>query len=142
MTHPADAKETVQRYLRAIAERDAPAVIELLAEDAEFWISGEHAVSGSFRGRDAVLGGFLLPMGELFDPEADYTIDVSSLIADGDKVAVECVSRSVTRAGRPYENHIVSVYTVRDQQIAGMREYFDTQHFAEATAPRSDAASE
>lgn len=129
-------KATVERYLRAIADRDAPTVLELLADDVEFRIAGDHPVCGTWKGRDAVVGGFLLPLGELFDPDAGYTIEVRSMIADGDQVAVECVSRSVTKDQVPYENAIVSVYTVADGRITRMHEYFDTAYFAMTLAAR------
>lgn len=129
-------KATVECYLRAIAERDAPTVIGLLADDVEFWIAGDHPVCGTWKGRDAVVGGFLLPLGELFDPQAGYTVDVRSMIAEGDQVAVECVSSSVTKEQVPYENRIVSVYTVADGRITRMNEYFDTAYFTKTLTAR------
>ncbi|WP_369229112.1 nuclear transport factor 2 family protein [Streptomyces sp. R21] len=137
MNSPAGGpKATVERYLRAIADRDAPTVIQLLADDVEFWIAGDHPVCGTWKGRDAVVGGFLLPLGELFDPQAGYTIEVRSMIAEGGQVAVECLSRSTTKANVPYENRIVSVYTVKDGQITRMHEYFDTAYFTKTLAAR------
>ncbi|MFI0241420.1 nuclear transport factor 2 family protein [Streptomyces sp. NPDC016845] len=137
MNSPANGpKATVERYLRAIADRDAATVLGLLGEDVEFWIAGDHPVCGTWKGRDAVVGGFLLPLGALFDPGAGYTIEVRSMIADGDQVAVECLSRSVTKDKVPYENRIVSVYTVADGRITRMHEYFDTAYFAKTLAAR------
>ncbi|PCG86712.1 limonene-1,2-epoxide hydrolase [Streptomyces sp. WZ.A104] len=125
-----DAKSVVHRYLQALRDRDAEAIGELVATDAVYRIPGSHPVAGTWTGLAEIAGKFLIPMGELFDPTADYTVDVHHVIAEGEEVAVECVTRATTRAGAPYVLPISAQFTVRDGQIRSMREYFDTEYFS------------
>ncbi|MFJ2768940.1 nuclear transport factor 2 family protein [Streptomyces sp. NPDC087300] len=133
MNHPdsgAEAKSVVHRYLKALRERDAAAIPQLIAADAVYRIPGDHPVAGTWKGLAEIAEKFLLPMGERFDPTADYAVDVLHVIAEGGEVSVECVTRATTRDGAPYELDISAQFTVEDGQIRSMREYFDTQYFA------------
>ena len=55
-------------------------------------------------------------------------LDVTSLLADGDRVAMEWTSRARNRDGEPYENFCIGVFTVRGGRIQSVREYMDTLH--------------
>ena len=44
-------------------------------------------------------------------------IEVTSLFAEGEHVALEWTSRARTAAGEPYENHCIGVFIVRDGRI-------------------------
>jgi len=124
-----DAKSVVNRYLRALRERDAEVIPQVVADDAVYRIPGSHAVAGTWTGLAEIAGQFLIPMGELFDPGADYTVEVCHVIAEGDEVSVECVTRATTRGGAPYVLPISAQFTVVDGKIRSMREYFDTEYF-------------
>jgi uncharacterized protein len=54
------------------------------------------------------------------------SLEVTCIVADGDQVVVEWTSRARNRAGRPYENFCIGVFTVRDGRIHAVREYMDT----------------
>lgn len=56
---------------------------------------------------------------------------MTSLLADGDAVALEWTSRARTVSGDPYENHCAAVFRVRDGRIAAVREYMDTLYASE-----------
>ncbi|MBF6047965.1 limonene-1,2-epoxide hydrolase [Streptomyces sp. NRRL B-1677] len=130
MTVRPDARTVVTRYLQALRTRDVEAIPELIADDAVYRIPGSHPLAGTFRGLDEIGEKFFAPMGELFDPDAGYSVEVSHVLAEGDQVSVECVTRSTTVHGIPYANEISAHFTVRDGKIVSMREYFDTQYFA------------
>src|SRR5262249_26626085 len=53
------ARTVIERYVTAVAARDMDTVSELFAEDATWWLGGELPLSGTWRGRDAILGDFL-----------------------------------------------------------------------------------
>jgi ketosteroid isomerase-like protein len=53
---------------------------------------------------------------------------VTSAIAEGDRVALEVVSRGELRNGRVYEQEYHMLMTIRDGKISAVREYLDTQH--------------
>ena len=59
---------------------------------------------------------------------AGLRMKVHSLIAEGDKVALEVESHGELRNGRVYENQYHALITVRDGRIAEVKEYMDTQH--------------
>ncbi|MEV4442707.1 nuclear transport factor 2 family protein [Streptomyces sp. NPDC049577] len=127
---PPDTRTVVNRYLQALRTRDAQAIPELIAADAVYRIPGSHPLAGTFSGLDEIVQKFFAPMGALFDPEAAYSVEVSRVLVDGDRASVECVTRSATVHGTPYEIDISAQFTVRDGKIVSMREYFDTQYFA------------
>jgi ketosteroid isomerase-like protein len=53
---------------------------------------------------------------------------VKSTVAEGDKVAVEAASHGQLRNGRVYEQEYHALMTIRNGQIAAVREYLDTDH--------------
>jgi uncharacterized protein len=126
MTEP---RTVIERYVAAVEQRDMETVRELFAEDATWWLGGELPLSGTWRGRDAILGDFLGSIPRLYDPES-ISIEVTSLIAERDTVVLEWTSRARTVAGEAYENQCAGVFTVRSGVIVAVREYMDTQYAA------------
>jgi uncharacterized protein (TIGR02246 family) len=124
-----DPRTVLERYVAAVADRDMDTVRDLFAEDATWWLGGELPLSGTWRGRDAILGDFLGSIPRLYQPDT-ISIEITSLIAEGDVVAMEWTSRALTTAGEAYENQCAGVFTVRDGRIAAVREYMDTQYAA------------
>ncbi len=126
-----DPRTVIQRYVTAVEARDIDTVRELFAEDATWWLGGDMPLSGTWRGRDAIVEDFLGSIPRLYQVDT-IELTVTSLIAEGDKVALEWTSRARTVKGEPYENDCAGVFTVRDGRIAGVREYMDTQYAARA----------
>jgi uncharacterized protein (TIGR02246 family) len=124
-----DPRTVLERYVAAVAERDMETVRDLFAEDATWWLGGELPLSGTWRGREAILGDFLGSIPRLYQPDT-ISIEITSLIAEGDFVAMEWTSRALTTAGEAYENQCAGVFTVRDGRIVAVREYMDTQYAA------------
>jgi uncharacterized protein len=124
-----DSRAVIERYVTAVAARDMDTVRDLFAEDATWWLGGELPLSGTWRGRDAILGDFLGSIPRLYRPET-ISLEITSLIAEGETVALEWTSRAQTTSGEDYENQCAGVFTVRDGKIASVREYMDTQYAA------------
>jgi uncharacterized protein len=124
-----EARTVIETYVAAVAARDMDTVKDLFAEDATWWLGGRLPLSGTWEGRDAILNDFLGQIPSLYDTDT-IEIAVTSLIADGDQVAMEWTSRAVTTNGEPYENQCAGVFTVRDGRIKAVREYMDTQYAA------------
>ena len=59
------------------------------------------------------------------------SLEITAMIAEGDRVALQWTSRARTRSGAPYENDCLGVFTVRDGRIQSVREYMDTLYAAE-----------
>lgn len=111
---------------------DRAALLELLAEDVEWWVLGSPErlpFAGAFRGRSAVNEWFetlnLHMAYERFDPLESF--------AGGDKV-VEVIAASghARESGRPFESQIVRIWTFADDHATHVRSYFDTAAYERA----------
>jgi ketosteroid isomerase-like protein len=56
---------------------------------------------------------------------------IRSIIAEGDRVAIEVESNAVAKNGKPYNNTFSFFFLIRDEKIVEVREYFDIMHAAE-----------
>jgi uncharacterized protein len=120
-----DSKAIVERYVKAAEVRDGDTILELFAPDATWQLDGELPISGIWRGRDAILNDFLGTAMSYYEP-GSVDIEITSMTAEGDRVALEWTSRARTTGGERYENHCIGVFTVRDGRITSVREYMDT----------------
>jgi len=84
-------------------------------------------LSGTWRGREAILNDFFGQIVSLYEP-GSVSIEVTSLTAGEDRVALEWTSRARTADGEPYENHCAAVFTLADGRITAVREYMDTDY--------------
>jgi uncharacterized protein (TIGR02246 family) len=102
MTNSSESKAVIERYMAAISGGDVAAVRSSFAPDATWWLRGELPISGTWRGRDAIMDDF-------FDTAMSYyeagsvSIEVTSILADGEHVAAEWTSRARTTDGAPRE---------------------------------------
>jgi uncharacterized protein len=124
-----ESRTVIERYVAAVQAGDTDAIRDCFAEDATWWLGGELPLSGTWRGRDAILGDFLGSIPRLYRPET-ISLEITSLTAEGETVALEWTSRAVTVAGEEYENRCAGVFTVRSGRIVAVREYMDTQYAA------------
>jgi uncharacterized protein (TIGR02246 family) len=131
-----DNKQIMERYVAALAAGDVDAVREFFAPDATWWLAGELAISGTWIGRDTIKEDFFGTAMAHYEP-GSVSLEVTGMVAEGDRVALEWTSRARTAAGEPYENFCIGVFTVRDGRIAAVREYMDTD-YARRTAFAQD----
>jgi uncharacterized protein (TIGR02246 family) len=125
-----DSKAVVERYIAAAEARDEAALRVAFTEDATWQLDGALPISGTWRGRDAILGDFLATAMSYYEP-GSVSIEVTSLLPDGDAVVAEWTSRARTAGGGRYENHCIGVFRVRDGRIQSVREYMDTLYASE-----------
>lgn len=118
--------------MSAIEASDEHAIRESFAENATWQLDGKLPISGTWHGRETIMSGFLATAISYFEP-GSVDLEITSLIAEGDRVAMEWTSRARTKQGTDYENHCIGVFTVRDGRIEHVREYMDTL-YASATA--------
>ena len=122
-----DSKQVVERYVAAVAAGDEQAIRDSFAEDATWWLGGDLPISGTWNGREAIMGDFLATAMAFYEP-GSVSLEVTGLLAEGDQVTLEWTSRARTAAGEPYENFCIGVFTVRNGRIVAVREYMDTQY--------------
>jgi uncharacterized protein len=125
MSTAANGRAAVERYLAAAEAGDTEAVRQVFAEDASWQLGGDLPISGRWNGRDEIVDEFLATALSYYEP-GSVSLEVTSIVAEGDQVVVEWTSRARSRAGRPYENFCIGVFTVRDGRIHAVREYMDT----------------
>jgi uncharacterized protein len=121
-----ESKAVVQRYVAAVAAGDAQTARELFAPSASWTLAaGDLPIAGTWEGRDVIIDEFLATAQSYYAP-GSIDIEVTGMVAEGQRVVVQWTSRARTRTGRPYENDCIGVFTIADGQIQHVREYMDT----------------
>jgi uncharacterized protein (TIGR02246 family) len=121
------SKTVILEYVAALQRGDGDAIRDSFAEDATWWLAGELPLSGTWRGRDQILDEFLTGALQYYEP-GTVAFEVTNVVAEGEQVAMEWITRGRTAAGRDYENFYSAVFVVRDGRIQAVREYTDTLH--------------
>jgi hypothetical protein len=117
-----ETKVLVCRYFEAM-RAGSPELSGLLADDVSWWVPPSSPLGGLHEGKAKVLA--LMAQGvELYDGPLEITIE--SLIAEGERAAVELVIDGRTAKGEPYHNFYHFAFRVRDGRICAVREYVDT----------------
>jgi uncharacterized protein len=131
MTETMDSKSVLRRYVAAVAAGDEQTIRELFAEDATWTLAaGDLPMSGTWTGRDAILGEFLATALSRYEP-GSLDLEIRGMIAEGEHVALQWTTRAMTRGGRRYENDCIGVFTIRHGRIQSVREYMDTLYARE-----------
>ena len=122
----ADPELVIMRYLAALQAGDTETVRGLFAEDATWTLAaGDLPISGRWEGRDVILYEFLATALSYYEP-GSASFEVTGMISEDSRVVLTWISRARTRAGLPYENECIGVFTVRDGLIESVREWMDT----------------
>lgn len=121
-----DNKAYVSRFLEIFSEGDVEKTLAALSDDVTWWVSGKlEGMSGSYDkpGFGALIGG----VADVYiDP---LKITPISMVAEGDKVAVEADSYAELKDGRIYDPRCHFLFQVApDGRIAEVHEYLDTKH--------------
>ena len=120
-------KTIARRFYERFDANDIPAVLDTLSEDLRFWLAGKpQGLPSAGWHTKAEMSQMFHAMTEQMP--AGLRMTVKSLIAEGDRVAVEVVSHGELKNGRVYENEYHALLTVRDGRICEFKEYMDTQH--------------
>jgi hypothetical protein len=105
---------------------DVEGILACLHEDATYWVSG--SIPGMSDTYDKQrLGGLLGGVTTVYKGGA-LRISPTSMIGEGDKVAVEAESFAELLNGRVYKNQYHFLFEVADGKILRVKEYMDTQH--------------
>jgi len=128
-----DAKAVLTDYVAAVQAGDEASIRECFADEATWTLAGELPISGTWEGRDAIVGEFLATAMAHYKP-GSVSLEITGMIAEGDSVALQWTSRAHTLDGSPYENECIGVFTVRDGRIRAVHEYMDTHYAYRAMA--------
>ena len=123
--------KVVQDCYDAFGRGDIPALLNVLADDVDWYLPGQSEVphAGRYTG-PAGVGDFF---GKLDATMEFETFDIRQFLGNGDTVVVLGYEKAKVKAtGKTQEAEWVHVLTVRDGKIASFREYVDTVKVAEA----------
>ena len=122
--------EAVRRAFEGVRRGDLATLIELLAADVVYRLIGSTAVSGTYRGRDAVVARLFTPLGAAL--AAPLRFEIEGLLSDGDRVVMQATGHTTLRSGAPYNNTYCMVFRFAGGRVAEVAEYLDTQLVARA----------
>jgi ketosteroid isomerase-like protein len=126
-------KKIVDAFLAEFDRRNIPGLLGMMTDDATWWVNGTPELFDGARTRSKAEIAEVWQ--GLFDRlEGGLTMNVVSIIGEGDSVAAEVACRAITTTGRAYENDYYMVFVLRDRRIAAVREYTDLLHAAETFA--------
>lgn len=118
-------KKVAEAFYDAGNRGDMDACFGLLAEDIVWTSVGTTAVSGTYSGKDELMGKLLGPVfGEL---KAGISSAIDNMIAEGDYVTVQSRGTAETKDGRPYNNTYCHIMKIYDGKIVELTEFCDTQ---------------
>ena len=125
-----DPAAVVTRYIHAVRDGESSTIRDSFAENATWDYPGDLPLSGTWRGRDTIINDFLGSVGTALEPGSAVALEITNVLSVGNQVVAEWTSRATARGGAAYHNRNIGIFTVRDGQIAAVREYTDTQHAA------------
>lgn len=122
----ADPKKTVTDFLTTFSNGDVDGVLAAMTDDGTWWVSGSlEGMSGTYE--KAKFGPLLRGATELY-VEGALRITPTSMIAEGNSVAVEATGHATMKNGRIYQPSYHFLFEVADGKIRRVREYMDTLH--------------
>jgi ketosteroid isomerase-like protein len=118
-------KRLIQRVFEELERGNAPAFIEVMADDVNWHVTGTTKFSKTYRGKAELMSELVGPLFGQLDGPLAMTGD--RFIADGDYVVVEARGKATTKSGKSYNNKYCWVFRMEDGRIKEVTEYMDTQ---------------
>ena len=118
-------KHLLQDIFAATARGDSRPLVDAMADDFRWTISGNGRWSRSYDGRQAVLTELFPVLRERI--EGRNKMIPRRILADGDHVVVEARGDNVTKAGQRYDNSYCFVFRLAGGKLAEVTEYMDTE---------------
>lgn len=122
----ADNKQIVREFLEVFSSGDVAGILERLHPDATWWVSGTMAGLSDTYTRQQL--GVLLQGVTAVYKKGALLITPTSLVGEGNRVAVEAESFAELNNGRVYNNFYHFLFKIADGKILRVKEYMDTQH--------------
>jgi ketosteroid isomerase-like protein len=126
-------KEVVRAFFAVFSSGDVEKILECLTDDATWWVAGS-IPNMSGENSKTVLGTVLRYAVTLYKGHA-LRITPSSMISEGNSVAVEADGYAELNDGRVYLNQYHFRIQVQGTRIQRVREYSDTQHMLATFSP-------
>lgn len=120
-----DNKRIMQNVFDELARGNSQALIEVLADDVAWHVTGTTKFSATYRGKATLMNELVMPL--FSQLEGQFVMTADRYIADDNYVVVEARGKSTTKAGRPYNNKYCWVFRLEDGKVKEVTEYMDTQ---------------
>ena len=122
---PMENKALIQRIFTDSENRAGSSLLDLMAEDVCWTITGHGSWARTFEGRDAVVNGLLAYVRSLFRDR--LRTKAFNFIADGDFVVVEAKGDgNFTHQDQRYDNEYCLVFRLENGRIKHIKEYLDS----------------
>src|SRR5215831_8224661 len=120
----AENKQLMQHIFDELAQGNSRPLVESMADDFCWTVTGSTKWSRTYEGKQAVLNELLAPLRSMI---ADRIRTVPQRIfADGDHVIVEARGNNTTKTGKAYNNTYCFVIRLAEGRIQELTEYMDT----------------
>src|SRR5262245_22562851 len=120
-------KHLARQFIDCFTANDIAGALDLMTDDATWWIAGkpDQLPAAGIYNKEQIARLLYNMVGQL--PNG-LKVTVKSLVAEGDKVAMEADSYGELRNGRVYNQQYHFLLRVREGKIQAVKEYLDTQH--------------
>jgi hypothetical protein len=120
----AENKRLMQQIFAGLARGDSQALVDALADDVTWQVTGTTKFSRTFNGKATLINELVGPLfSQLAEP---LTMIADRFIAEDDYVVVECRGKTTTKTGMPYNNKYCLVCRLEEGKIKELVEYMDT----------------
>ena len=118
-------KQLMQNIFQELAQGNSRPLVESMAEDFCWTVTGSNRWSGTYKGKQAVLNELLAALRQRIDGRVKTV--AHRFIAEDDFVVVEARGNNTTKAGLPYNNAYCFVVRLADGKLQEITEYMDTE---------------
>ncbi len=124
-------KDVAARFFDQFSNGDIDAAFGLVSDDVAWWVPGDLPFSGT-----KTKAQYMQIVGSIQNGFPNgLKLDATSMIAEGDKVAVEVSSFGEHVNGKTYTNTYHFLMTMENGQITEVKEYMDTLHLFQLIQP-------
>lgn len=117
-------KRLVEDFFAKVSAGELDGAYAMIHEDVAWWSAGGENLVFSGILSKSVFVDSMNGMDQIFSLRP--TLTPRSMVAEGDRVAVELLGHAVTKDGRDYDNLYHIQLTFKDGLIIAAREYHDT----------------
>ena len=123
-------KKLVADFFACFGRKEVAKALDMMTSDATWWIGGKPRLFPlAGLKTKAQIGDILNSL--VPGTKNGLAITPKSMVAEGDKIAIEAESYGEFADGRVYNNEYHFLVQVRDGKICAVKEYLDTMHTAE-----------
>jgi len=121
----AENKQLLQEIFAETAKGNSRPLVDAMADDFRWIISGNGRWSRSYDGKQAVLTELFPVLRERI--EGRIKMIPQRILGDGDHVVVEARGDNVTKAGGRYDNSYCFVFRLAGGKLVEVTEYMDSE---------------